>query len=225
MGSRQTRQRPPQGPPRGTSLTCLTAASLPPGRAVAASRLDTAPSVLARRLAYCWGRGGLSLTQERPPGPGEGGAGAGVPCSKEAGARGWRGEEAVPGPGLTCSAGPGEPAGPLPARTAGVARPGGRRPGAAAVGSLVDGSGGRGEGGEAAQRGPTLTGRPHRRLPGLLGSGQASPRPCLPGLSLQKPHQLSPRVDKATAGSPERLLPRDSGEGHRTAMFRPVLGG
>lgn len=40
---------------------------------------------------------------------------------------------------LTCSTGSGEPAGPLPAGAAGVARPGGDRPRASAVGSPVDG--------------------------------------------------------------------------------------
>lgn len=40
---------------------------------------------------------------------------------------------------LTCPTGPREPAAPLPARAAGVARPGGGCPGAAAVGSPVDG--------------------------------------------------------------------------------------
>lgn len=92
---------------------------------------------------------------------------------------------------LTCSAGPREPAGPLPAGTAGVARPGGRRPRAPAVSSPVDGPvGGRGRlrrarpsqgGSVGATRSPvpkprflqTSRGRcpalPTTRLPGWLG--------------------------------------------------------
>lgn len=70
---------------------CLAGVAPPPCRAVTAAWPDTAPSVLAWRVAYC------------------------------------------------CSTGPREPAGPLPARAAGIAGPGGGWPRAAAVGSPVDG--------------------------------------------------------------------------------------
>lgn len=78
---------PPQDPPVGaaracgrcpgapspsgwpsTSLTCLAGIPLPPCRAVTAARLDTAPSILARWLAYCCGGGQACQQCRRVPG-------------------------------------------------------------------------------------------------------------------------------------------------------------
>lgn len=87
----------PRALPWGTSLTCPTAVSLPPSRAVAASRPDTAPSVLARWLAYCCvcvGGGCHSL--RRVPGPrGVSGSWKGCHAAKRRGALGLRGEQGL----------------------------------------------------------------------------------------------------------------------------------
>lgn len=80
-------------------------------------------------------------------------AGEGLPCSKDALLGGWKAvgtlldsrkwslsHQAQYTLALTCSTSPRKPSGPLPARAAGIARPGGSRPRAAAIGSPVDGS-------------------------------------------------------------------------------------
>lgn len=212
MGSRQARQRPPRGPTPGhgphLSDSCLPATrpgsgSVPAGHS--ALRSGTAAGI------WLWG-----VSLRRGPGGGRGSR-KGCRAARGGAGGGLEGEEVLSrgrgraGSGcLTCSAGPGEPAGPRPAGAAGVARPGGGRPGAAAVGSLVDGSGERG-GREGSSEGPALTGWPPRLLPGLLPSW-AEPPGATPAVSPVDRPPLGPR-----SRSPGQR------EGH--AQPRPALCG
>lgn len=86
---------------------------------------------------------------------------------------------------LTCSTSPREPAGPLPTRAAGIARPGGSRPRAAAIGSPVDGS---------------VENRCGSEGPNMDGSGQAFFRynePCPPHLFWDHSQGLRGSLSKA----------------------------
>ena len=92
----------------GTSLTCLAGVAPPSCRAVAAAGLDTAPSVLARRLAYCCGWVGRPVTNSGgSPGPRRGGS-QGRGAVPETLAQVSRDKQLVLGPGS------GERGGPLP---------------------------------------------------------------------------------------------------------------
>lgn len=78
--------RCPKDPPPlggGPRLTCLAGVAPPSCRAVAAAWLDTDPSVLAWRLAYCCGWGRPVTNSGGSPGPCRGGSWEGVPCSQE----------------------------------------------------------------------------------------------------------------------------------------------
>lgn len=189
----------------GSSLTCLAGISPPPCRAVAAAWLDTAPSILAWWLAYCCGWGRSVTNSGSSPDP-HGWQQGGVPRSQgeEALGSGFEKQQVLcwgleSGMGccfyhagcceaLTCSTGTREPTGPLPARAAGIARPGRGWPRASSVGSPVDGPvGWQGQ----------LRGAPHGLAsvgaPGLLGPGQAFPRHAkrdTPSLPIHPPSWL-----------------------------------
>lgn len=175
---------------------------------MAASRLDTAPSVLAWWPAYRCGWGRAVVNSGGSPGPCRG-SWEGCQAAEALGSgeerQGLAGRTAgwaalCGGRALTCSTGPGEPTGPLPAGAAGIARP--RAP---AVGSFVDGPVWEGVGQLRA---------PPPRAPGLrsgfLQTCRAR-RPSLPLLPGPEPPEAPQTVSPTCA--PEVLVPRDSSSG------------